>query len=186
MAIKTFTTGEVLTAADTNTYLNNGGLVWIAEQIITTSTATVEFVNCFTSTYANYRLVISNVLCINQGDIRMYFGTTLGATGYYGSCFYDRSDGGLTGYVRSNNIGTVSIGLSDNAAGSISSYSVDIFEPQRGTRTMMAGNYQGRVSYTGFSGGCEASNTQFTTLRLFNSVGNISQGSFRLYGYRQA
>ncbi len=29
MAVKTFTTGEVLTAADTNTYLNNGGLVYI-------------------------------------------------------------------------------------------------------------------------------------------------------------
>jgi hypothetical protein len=27
MAIKTFTTGEVLTAADTNTYLANSGLI---------------------------------------------------------------------------------------------------------------------------------------------------------------
>jgi hypothetical protein len=29
MAIKTFTSGAVLTSADTNTYLNNGGLVYI-------------------------------------------------------------------------------------------------------------------------------------------------------------
>jgi hypothetical protein len=29
MAIKTFTTGEVLTAADTNTYLANSGLVYV-------------------------------------------------------------------------------------------------------------------------------------------------------------
>jgi hypothetical protein len=29
MAIKTFTTGEVLTASDTNTYLANAGLVFV-------------------------------------------------------------------------------------------------------------------------------------------------------------
>ena len=33
MAVKTFSTGEVLTASDTNTYLNNGGLVYITSTI---------------------------------------------------------------------------------------------------------------------------------------------------------
>ena len=40
MAIKTFTTGEVLTASDTNTYLNNGGLVFINQVSYTASTST--------------------------------------------------------------------------------------------------------------------------------------------------
>jgi hypothetical protein len=34
MAIKTFTTGEVLTASDTNTYLANSGLVYVKSQTI--------------------------------------------------------------------------------------------------------------------------------------------------------
>ena len=34
MAIKTFTTGEVLTASDTNTYLANAGLVYITSTAV--------------------------------------------------------------------------------------------------------------------------------------------------------
>lgn len=185
MAVKTFTTGEVLTASDTNTYLNNGGLVYLAEQIVTSSTAIVEFTNVFSATYSSYRLVISNVLSAVQGSVRLYFGTTLTGTNYYGSSFYDRSDGALTGYVRSNGVASMSVGLVDNAAGSLSSYCVDIYDPQRATRTFVTGNYQGRVNYTGWMGGCEASNTQWTTLRLFGDAGNITQGTFRMYGYRQ-
>ncbi len=58
MAIKTFTTGEVLTAADTNTYLNNGGYVYVGGGSFTT-TANADFDNVFTSTYDDYRIVLT-------------------------------------------------------------------------------------------------------------------------------
>ena len=58
MAIKTFTTGEVLTAADTNTYLANSGLVYIQQQTIGSAVASVTVSNCFSSTYDNYRILI--------------------------------------------------------------------------------------------------------------------------------
>lgn len=58
MAIKTFSAGEVLTAGDTNTYLNNGGLVYVTSQTFTGQTS-VSFNNCFTSTYDNYYLQVS-------------------------------------------------------------------------------------------------------------------------------
>ena len=53
MAIKTFTTGEVLTASDTNTYLANAGLVYIAATTASAQT-TIAIDNCFTTTYAHY------------------------------------------------------------------------------------------------------------------------------------
>jgi hypothetical protein len=56
MAIKTFTTGEVLTASDTNTYLANSGLVYVAGVTLTAQTG-VNIDNCFTSTYRNYVIV---------------------------------------------------------------------------------------------------------------------------------
>jgi len=60
MAVKTFTTGEVLTASDTNTYLNNGGLVYITTGTAAAGASTLSVNNCFSSTYENYRLVISS------------------------------------------------------------------------------------------------------------------------------
>ena len=58
MAVKTFTTGEVLTAADTNTYLNNGGLVWIKTATVTNAADSgTAFRSIFTSTYDAYRIV---------------------------------------------------------------------------------------------------------------------------------
>jgi LAS superfamily LD-carboxypeptidase LdcB len=58
MAIKTFTSGSVLTAADTNTYLANSGLVYIAEGSTSTSVLGLNFNNVFTTTYDNYRIMI--------------------------------------------------------------------------------------------------------------------------------
>ena len=58
MAIKTFTTGEVLTAADTNTYLANSGLVLVKSQTIGTGVASVTISDAFSTTYDNYRITI--------------------------------------------------------------------------------------------------------------------------------
>jgi hypothetical protein len=61
MAVKTFTTGEVLTAADTNTYLANSGLVYITSATMTGSTSILNMDNIFTSTYDNYRILVQNL-----------------------------------------------------------------------------------------------------------------------------
>jgi len=58
MAIKTFTTGEVLTAADTNTYLANSGLVYVSTTTFTaTSTRVALPLNTFTTTFDSYRIL---------------------------------------------------------------------------------------------------------------------------------
>ena len=56
MAIKTFGT-EVLTSADTNTYLANSGLVYVNSKDFTGS-GTVNCTSFFNSTYDNYKLVM--------------------------------------------------------------------------------------------------------------------------------
>ena len=48
MAIKTFTSGAVLTAADTNTYLTNSGLVYIAQGELTSATASLSTLSPYT------------------------------------------------------------------------------------------------------------------------------------------
>ena len=54
MAIKTFTTGEVLTAADTNTYLANSGLVYVASGTVAANTA-LNFTSLITASFLRHQ-----------------------------------------------------------------------------------------------------------------------------------
>ena len=67
MAIKTFSTGEILTASDTNTYLANSGLVYVAKATLATNTT--DLVGCFSSTYDNYRIVLDGLNPNSSSDI---------------------------------------------------------------------------------------------------------------------
>ena len=74
MAIKTFTTGEVLTASDTNTYLANSGLVYITSTAVSGSTVSVS--NCFNSTYDWYKVVLFVTGTVTGSDINIRMRTT--------------------------------------------------------------------------------------------------------------
>ena len=85
MAIKTFTTGEVLTASDTNTYLANAGLDYI-----TAGTASAQnrlnIASCFSATYAAYRVVVTNLTHTTANNLIMRFsasGTDTAGASYY-------------------------------------------------------------------------------------------------------
>lgn len=166
---------------------NPVGMEFIASASVSSATAYVEFLNCFSSRYTNYRIECDDVHVSVQGSLILWFGSSAaGATGYNGSMYYDRSDGGLTGVVRGNNIGWIYLMLTDNAAGGQSGGAYDIQNPQAATRTTVHGTYMGRGSYSGWTGGVNASNTQWTACRIANDGGNINTGNFRIYGYRNS
>ena len=83
MAIKTFTTGELLTSSDTNTYLANSGLVYVARANLATNIT--DLVGCFSNTYDNYRIILDSLNCNSSTDIywRMLTGSTPEATAVY-------------------------------------------------------------------------------------------------------
>ena len=70
MAIKTFSSGEVLTASDTNTYLANSGLVYLGA-VSYTSAGAVSANNVFTSAYRNYRFVGAHAPSSGLANFRM-------------------------------------------------------------------------------------------------------------------
>jgi len=75
MAIKTFTTGEVLTASDTNTYLANAGLVHIKTATVTNATDSgTTWRSVFNGTYDSYRIVCHTLNAFTNGAVpRMLF-----------------------------------------------------------------------------------------------------------------
>lgn len=183
MAIKTFTTGEVLTASDTNTYLNNGGLVWIKSQSITSGSNT-EITSVFSSTYTNYRIVLSNIKLGATANVTMRMGTTSTGIYYYagnripytGTPAQEFSTSGtdwLIGVIGSTgNISSGTIELSAPQLAGVTTFSCIGADPR--TDGAAARIYSGFINNT----------TQYTSFSLLCSGTTFTTCNVDVYGYR--
>ena len=195
MAIKTFTSGEVLTSSDTNTYLNNGGLVYITQTVITAGSSTaVNFNNCFSATYDNYRILIDGFQPSVAGTaclIRM----RVGGVDAFGATDYFFAETGL--YVNGTSAASNGNGLSYGDTGlynstntlAIGSVSLDIFNPFKAERTFYTGNsilYNVNFGVRSV-GGVHNLTTSYDGFSLINTTAsNFTKIRVRVYGYRNA
>jgi hypothetical protein len=193
MAIKTFTTGEVLTASDTNTYLANSGLVYVAGGALS-STAT-NFAGCFTSTYANYRIVIGGFgsSVVQYLVFQMLTGTTpeTGANYYTAMTGYTSSGAASSIPLAAGSSGYLGYNYQANSALRDSSCSFDIMGPALAQRTQLVGTSQGFASattiYNAWSGSTNHNLANaYDGIRILNLGGGTIAGDVRIYGYRQA
>lgn len=181
MAVYTFTQGEKLTANLANTYMANGGLVYVTQASISAS-AGYTFTNCFSSTYDSYRITVNSLTgSAAASNLRIRIGTA--NTGYYGSQYYDLYTGGSTGTSRFNNAAQFTVTNYTNANDeSMSTF--DLMNPQKAKRTSWAGNFYGD-GYSGWFGGTLANTTQYTDLQFLPNAGTFT-AIIRIYGYREA
>jgi hypothetical protein len=181
MAIKTFTTGEVLTAADTNAYLANAGLVYVTDVSVGTG-ASVVVSNCFTSTFKAYRILGENLNSNVGANLRLSF------SGYAGNEYYSAVSNlnvnGTPGTTLQN--GTTAyftMGYVDGGTGN--SFGIDVHGPQTVTRTSYNGTGFGAgLSY--FTGGQIVDTTASTGFTITLSTGTFVDGRLIVYGYRKA
>jgi hypothetical protein len=191
MAIKTFTAGETLTATDTNTYLTNGGLVYIAEASTNNTVPSVNFVNCFSSTYDNYRIEIANIRGSSSNiSFRMLTGTTPLTTATYAWGFVGISTLGVSTNYSANaqTTGLIAIAFSTTDTGGVASY--DILNPYLARRTVLLGNmHHINSGLNGFdirSGATMNENgISYNGIQILANAGNVTFVA-RIYGYRQA
>lgn len=186
MAVKTFTDNTALPASDINTFLANSGLVYVTNA--TLSGSAVQINNCFTSTYAAYRLVFTN-LTFSAGDnltVRLVAGTTPNTSlNYYSSRLSVNSAGGVVGaasyavdYWLPHVIGRTVAG------GGI----IDIYNPQLTVATQFQGGGSDSAT-TGdalrLAGGYFNGSTSFSGIWLSTLSGSASMaGLVTIYGYR--
>jgi hypothetical protein len=191
MAIKTFTTGEVLTASDTNTYLNNGGLVYIGGGSFSGTTNNVTSI--FSATYDSYRIVLNNMTIGAAGyfAFRMLSGTTpLGTATYYsaargldsnGTARDLSAAGASVGYMQ------VSFSAAATNAGSVLMDIVNPFATKVTFFTMQSSNFA-NGAYTSYNGAVAIDNAaSYDGLQFLQNAGATTVGAtYRVYGYRQA
>ena len=189
MAIKTFTTGEVLTAADTNTYLANSGLVYVAGGALS-STAT-NFAGCFTSAYRDYRIVIDSVALSGAGDIymQMLSGTTPDTSSNY---FWYQNGIGHNGAAQNSNGGPTAsayTGININYGGPVGGAAVlDCFAPTLAVITYFtstANGYNG-VYYNRTGGSVLNIQAGYDGIRFLTFSAVTMSGNVSIYGYRKA
>lgn len=187
MAIKTFTTGEVLTVSDTNTYLNNGGLVYISA--ITTTAATVFLDGVFTSTYENYLCTFqaTNVTSTGTFNWRVRASSSPLTSAYrWGSTSYYYDAGSGFGYSSASSAG---VPFAVSSGGSYGAGSLLIMNPQvSGRKTItIADGASDFSNYIGFNVRGQINNTNsYDGIQVYQDAGGTITGTLRVYGIRQA
>lgn len=188
MAIKTFTTGELLTASDTNTYLANSGLVYVGRANLATNIT--DLVGCFSNTYDNYRIILDSLNCNSSTDIywRMLTGSTPEATAVYswytngyldtGTASTSNAAGqtlGYTGYTQT---------VSGFVGGTIT---MDVIGPNLNQRTLCHTQAIGYFGTFGNRGGGSSHSVvaQYNGIRFLTATSATISGNVTVYGYRK-
>jgi hypothetical protein len=184
MAIKTFTTGEVLTASDTNTYLANSGLVYVTSATIGTAVSSVTVSNCFTSTYNGYFVAVhggTSSVADENVSLQLTVGGTASTTGYYGTTLYT-----VFGSVLSTQ--SVSNGTTMTYAGGLDSrviMQLQIFNPAVATSTTLTGPFIRQI-LSGTTSYIHRVNTAYDGFKISPTSGTLTGGTITVYGYRNA
>ncbi len=179
MAVKTFTTGEVLTAADTNTYLANAGLVYVTSTTVGTAVASVTISNCFSSTYDHYRVVIAGIVNSTAANLTGQLSGITGSTYSTGGTFFTYGSATVSGFGPAATTSWV-IGV----AGATNSHAViDILSPNTATTKGMFTQGTSTVAYYSFGGTCTSTSTA-TGLVVAPNAGTMTGGTITVYGYR--
>jgi hypothetical protein len=179
MAIKTFTTGEVLTASDTNTYLNSGGLVTVASGTATAGTLIIA--GAFSSTYDSYRLIL-NAIGNSGAEISAQFriGTTTSTASYNWALWGLTEAGAVADYAATgNSFLTTTYG--------VGSFACDIFAPFLAQETWYSGTQTMNVGGTVYLrqvGGRHTPATSYDQLVL--TIPSSTTVRYSLMGYRKA
>lgn len=182
MAIKTFTSGEVLTASDTNTYLANAGLVYVTSTTIGSAVSSVTVSNCFSSTYDNYRIQVTGGTASGNFVMKLQVGAS--TTGYYFAGAYCTYAGTILASAGANQAAFNCTAYNTNCV------SADIFlgQPNLAKNTSFHSIYfgpstgDGAISWQGYLNDTTA-HTGFT---ISTSSGTLTGGTITVYGYRKA
>ena len=185
MADQTFTSGQILTAAQMTALQTNIGLTYITSTTATSGTS-LSINNCFSSAFRNYRIVISNLTTtgVAASSLRLRVGGVDSSASYYYNGQYMSFTSTTINGTNGSNVGAWDSNIVTDATMSggvidllnpfvafVTSMSVVGFDPRTGGgggRTL-SGIHYANTSYDGFS---------------FISGSTITNITATVYGYR--
>lgn len=162
----------------------NGGLTLITAQTIGTAVSSIAVTSVFSSTYDNYKIMISGGTSSANNVLYLQLGSTV--TGYYAGYTRVNYGTGAASLVSDNN-GTnfTRIGAS-NTNGIHSNF--DILAPNLAKNTFVGGFFidNATASSGGSFGGFLNDTTAYTGFTILMNTGNLTGGTIRVYGYKNS
>lgn len=183
MAEQTFTSGQILTAAQMTTLQTNSGLCFVSSTTIGSAQTSVTVSNAFSTTYDNYLVLVSGGVASADIGLNLTLGAT--TTGYYSSGFNQSLTSSTINATNTNN----GSNFTSVAYGSTNALSGQIYldNPFNSKRTMVS--YQARGTSTTYfvnqQHGMLDNATSYTAFTLAVSSGNVTGGTISVYGYRK-
>jgi hypothetical protein len=173
-----YTSSQIVQAVPTGI---NSAFVLISTTTIGTTVASVTVSSAFSSTYDNYKIIISGGAASTAGSFGLKFGST--ATGYYaGITQVTYSSAAGASFSDSNAASFSSIGYG-NTNGLVASF--DVVSPNLAKNTFVSSQHARNntaaqsVVYTGFLN----DTTQYTAFTITPASGTLTGGEIRVYGY---
>jgi hypothetical protein len=183
MAIKTFSVGEVLTAADTNTYLGNSGLVYVKSQTVGNAVGTVTVSDAFSTTYDSYKIIYTGGNMSVSTALVCQIGAA--STGYYGAFVYGQSN--TTSVSAANDNNTAFFTYAGGNSDTVSTFaSFDVLGPFTATQTQLVAPAVHYGVNFGSYNGVLIGTTSYTSFLLSPFSGTMTGGTITVYGYRKA
>jgi hypothetical protein len=185
MPLTTYTAGEVLTAASLNANFSfaasNAGLVLVKSQTIGSAVSSVAITSAFSSTYDNYKIVISGGAGSTLANLALQLGAT--TTGYYAGYSRVNYSGAGSNLVSDNNGANFARAGASNANGL--GLTIDLLAPNLAKNTFISGTYTdpSTTSSAGTYGGFVNDTTAYTAFTIIPSGGTLTGGTIRVYGY---
>jgi hypothetical protein len=181
MAIKTFTTGEVLTASDTNTYLANAGLVFVKQQTVGSAVSSVTVSDAFNSTYDAYKIVMAGGSSSADCNLQLKLGAS--TTGYYSAGAIIVYSTAASFFACDNNATSwtqAGYSIASNGYGG----SIELVNPFLAKYTYIQ-NLVAGVTAGGQRTGVHQVATSYDAFTITPDTGTLTGGTITVYGYRK-
>jgi hypothetical protein len=177
MPVPDFSPGEVLTAAA----MDSIGLWLVKTQTIGTGVASVNVPDAFSSTYDNYKILISGGAGSQSVELNMRLGATV--TNYHFNFVFTAWN--ATVAADGSKVATSFQYVGGMSANGIIA-DIDVMS-QNLAKTSRIGAFAAgqEVSYAGTAIGGLFNTTQYTDFTILAAAGTMTGGTIRVYGYRK-
>ena len=187
MAYYLFSSGEILTASATNTYLANAMATFVNETAIPAASSSVTVSNCFTSEYDRYKIVISTSASAAGGTQGFVLTPNVGNSGNYTSGMYQLATSGTVSTFNASGASYIFLAWTGSQQMLVEVDNYNAFGTTAGkTANIRWSSYDSSASLGGTS-------THWSTNGVSNTGFSISigggltmgAGTIRVYGYRK-